>query len=112
MKILEPFKYPKIPNIGSYFIGYLEGSKFFKTKNVSNFYYVFPIYNSKLHDICSTSNLVHPPFYGLTCKNIENLFLIWFKESEIDTIVTIKVAKIAAQTRIYGLNCQFSVMLL
>ena len=24
--------------------------------------YVFPIYNGKLHDICSTSNLVHPPF--------------------------------------------------
>ena len=32
----------------------------------SNFYYVFPIYNSKLHDICSTSNLVHPPFKGLS----------------------------------------------
>ena len=27
-----------------------------------NIYYGFPIYNSKLHDICSTSNLVHPPF--------------------------------------------------
>ena len=31
-------------------------------KTFPNFYYVFPIYNSKLHDICSTSNLVYPPF--------------------------------------------------
>ena len=42
----------KSPNIACFF----EGIK------ISNFYYVFPIYNSKLHDICSTSNLVYPPF--------------------------------------------------
>ena len=41
-------------------LGYFEGCKIFK--KIFNFYYVFSIYNSKLHDICSTSILVHPPF--------------------------------------------------
>ena len=41
-------------------LGYLEGCKIFNF--FPNFYYVFSIYNSKLHDICSTLNLVYPPF--------------------------------------------------
>ena len=41
-------------------IGYFADYNIFFWK-IPNFYYVFPIYNSKLHDICSTSNLVHPP---------------------------------------------------
>jgi len=31
-------------------------------KDLHDFYHAFSIYSSKLHDICSTSNLVHPPF--------------------------------------------------
>ena len=38
-------------------LGYLEGCKI---KKKSNFYYVFPIYNSNLHDICSSR--AHSPF--------------------------------------------------
>ena len=34
----------------------------FSIKKFPNFYYVFPIYNSKSHDICSNSNIVHAPF--------------------------------------------------
>ena len=41
-------------------LGYFADCKMFE--NNPNFCYVFPIYNSKLHDICSTSNFVHPPF--------------------------------------------------
>ena len=36
--------------------------------------YVFPIYNSKLHNICSTSNLVHSPF---NMKNLLQKLLIF-----------------------------------
>ena len=46
------------PNIGSYFRVF-EGCKIINKKILP---YVFPIYNSKLHDICSTWNVVHPPF--------------------------------------------------
>ena len=38
-----------------------KGSKIFN-KKIPYYYYVFPIYKSKLHDICSTSNLVNPYF--------------------------------------------------
>ena len=69
LKNLEPSKYPKIaaqirtflPKIG-HPSDYLKGSNLFLKKLFLNLYYIFPIYNSKLYDICSTSNLVHPPY--------------------------------------------------
>ena len=56
----------KLPKFGRQNLGsnlrYLKGFKIFNNKKFSNFHYCFPIYNCKLHDICSTSNLMHPPF--------------------------------------------------
>ena len=42
-------------------LGYLKGCKVFIFISLQ-FLPCFSNYNSKLHDICSTSNLVHPPF--------------------------------------------------
>ena len=67
--------------ISAAILGYFEGCKIYK-KKFSNFY--FFIYNSKLHDICSTSNLVHPPFKGkwvkaLTCQLNQKTYQSWWK---------------------------------
>ena len=62
LKILQPWKYPIICSdvrILAAILGYFECCKFF-SKKCHNFYYVFPINNSKLHDIWLTSNLMHP----------------------------------------------------
>ena len=56
IKSLDPSRkfFILFPNIALVAIlGYLKGGKIFI---FFNFYYVFPIYNSMLHDICSTSN--------------------------------------------------------
>ena len=67
LKILQFSKYPKIaayirtfqPMFGRPNIGF-EGC----TLKKPPIFTVFPIYSSKLHAICPTSNIVHPPFKG------------------------------------------------
>ena len=74
MKILPPFKYPKIATnamFGKRIKNLREGSRdliildpkiavhtWKPLKKSHNFYYVFPICNSKLQYMCCTSNLV------------------------------------------------------
>ena len=76
-KKLRTFKFTKSPNLGvkvriwAVVLGYLQGSKLFYY--IAKFYYVFPIYDIKLHHICSTSNLVQPPF------NVISIVSMWWK---------------------------------
>ena len=66
LKTLQSSKYPKIAanvRTSEHWQLFQSTWRAVKCSNFfsSNFYYVFPIYNSKLHYIYSTSNLMHPP---------------------------------------------------